>query len=200
MPGQISDAVFIPIHYQNENCHADGRIKIGLAEDSVWRGEAMTAAKRLLDGMRTASVPVVHVRLAVRPDLADVIPNTPIFRTFVDEKCWMEGSWGTEFLAGFEPAGEELVVTHIRNNGFYGSDLDLSLHRHRPRQLYISGVSTAYAVESTVRHATDIGYEVTVISDACTTATRAQHDGALRAMSLLAEIKTADEVLAELNG
>ncbi|MFX4219984.1 MAG: cysteine hydrolase family protein [Thalassobaculum sp.] len=64
------------------------------------------------------------------------------------------------------------------------------------RHLICCGVSTAYTVEGTVRHATDIGYDVTVASDACATATEAQHDAALAAMRVLAEIKTVDEVLA----
>ena len=62
--------------------------------------------------------------------------------------------------------------------------------------LIISGVSTAYVVESSVRHATDIGYHCTVVADACATATNEQHEAALRAMTPLAEITTVDKVLA----
>ena len=70
----------------------------------------------------------------------------------------------------------------------------------KPKDLLYYGVSTAYAVESTVRHATDMGYEVTVVSDACSTATEKQHLAALEAMNLLASIKTVNEVDAELTG
>jgi len=60
------------------------------------------------------------------------------------------------------------------------------------------GVSTAYTVESTVRHATDVGYEVTVVADACSTATREQHEAALNAMRLIADIADVDTILAGL--
>ena len=57
-------------------------------------------------------------------------------------------------------------------------------------------MSTAYVVESTVRHAADIGYDTWVVSDACSTGTLEQHRAALRAMELLATVASKDEVLA----
>jgi nicotinamidase-related amidase len=62
------------------------------------------------------------------------------------------------------------------------------------RQLICCGVSTAYTVEGTVRHATDYGYEVTVAADACSTATQEQHNNALSAMQPIANIRTVDEL------
>lgn len=91
-------------------------------------------------------------------------------------------------------------MTHGRNNAFYGSRLDEYMARFRPRRLIVSGVSTAYVVETTVRHAADAGYEVIVASDACSTFRRELHEAALRAMSLLATIATVGEVAAALAG
>ena len=45
---------------------------------------------------------------------------------------------------------------------------------------------------------TDIDYEVTVAADACSTATHAPHANALAALKPLTDIKTVDEVLADL--
>ncbi|MEC8183066.1 MAG: isochorismatase family protein, partial [Pseudomonadota bacterium] len=63
------------------------------------------------------------------------------------------------------------------------------------RHLICCGVSTAYTVEATVRHATDIGYTVTVAADACSTATQEQHNNALKAMAPLAAIQDVDEII-----
>lgn len=193
-----ADTVILASHFQNENCHPDGKIKIGIGPESAWRWERLENAKRLFAGARAAKVPIIHIRLAVPADMGTVIQNNFIFRQWVELGAWAEGSWGVEFIDGLAPAGEEKVVTHSRNNGFYGSNLDEMLFLYRPRRLVCCGVSTAYTVESTVRHATDIGYEVTVASDACSTATREQHEAALNAMRLIAEIATVDEVLAEI--
>jgi len=193
-PQSGRDAV-IALHYQNENCHPDGKIKVGIADGAPWREERLANARRLFAGARQAGVPIIHVRLAVRPDLRDVIANTPIFKQWVELGAWKEGSWGVEFVDGLGPVGAEFVVTHTRNNGFYGCQLQEIVTVLKPRRLICCGVSTAYAVESTVRHATDIGYETWVAADACSTGTAQQHEGALNAMRLLATIADVNEIV-----
>jgi len=190
----------LALHYQNENCHPDGRIRVGIAADAPWREERMGNARRLLAGMREAGVPIVHVRLAVRPDYADVVANTPLIRDWIGLGAWREGTWGVEFLEGLEPHEGELVVTHTRNSVFHGCSVPDAVAALGARHLYFAGVSTAYVVEGSVRHATDIGYPCTVVGDACSTATEEQHLNALAAMRLLAGVVTVDEALATVRG
>ncbi|WP_028796242.1 cysteine hydrolase family protein [Thalassobaculum salexigens] len=194
MPG----TVIVANHYQNENCHPDGKVKVGIAADADWRWQRLDNAKRLFAGARAAGVPIVHVRLAVDPEYRDVIVNTALIREWLELGAWKEGTWGTEFVDGLGPMAGEHVVTHTRNSGFQDSTLAQVLFKLGARHLICCGVSTAYTVEGTVRHAADIGYEVTVAFDACSTATEAQHDAALAAMSVLAEIKSVDAILAAL--
>ncbi len=195
-----SDDVLIALHYQNENCHPDGKIKVGISEGAEWREKTLETARELLAGTRKAGVPVVHVRLAVRPDHSNVIANNFIFRQWVELGAWVEGSWGAQFLDGFEPLEHEQVVTHTRNNGFYGCNLEEVVNLYRPKRLICAGVSSAYVVECTVRHAADVGYDTWVVGDACSTATLEQHNAALRAMELIATVATKDEVLASFAG
>ena len=147
MNAQPTDSLVLALHYQNQNCHPEGRIKVGVAEDALaWRSAMLAAALRLLDGARGYGVPIIHARLAVRPDDRDVIRNGPLFRQWVELNAWQEGTWGVAFYEGLGPAGDELVVTHIRNNPFFGSPLETLIAMHRPRRLICAGVSTAYAV------------------------------------------------------
>jgi nicotinamidase-related amidase len=189
-------SLVLAIHYQNENCHPDGKIRIGIgAGEAAWRAEVLAAAGRLFAGARAQRVPIVHIRLAVRPDYRDVIQNAPVFRHWVEQGAWQEGSWGVRFLDELSPRADELVVTHIRNNPFHGSPLETLVAMQRPVRLICAGVSTAYAVESTVRHASDLGYEVVVAADACSTATREGHRRALETMALLATVSEVDAIV-----
>lgn len=188
--------VYLALHYQNENCHPDGAIKVGISEGAPWREERLQNAMRLYEGVRKAGIPFIHVRLAVPPDYAGVNQNTPIIREWVSNGAWREGTWGTEWLEGFEPRESELVVTHTRNSVLHGCTLPDILVGLGAEHLVFSGVSTAYVVEGSVRHATDIGYPCTIVGDACSTATQEQHFNALAAMKLLAEVTTVDEFLA----
>lgn len=196
MNAQSTESLLLALHYQNENCHPEGKIKVGVSErEQAWRTDMLTAARRLLEGARAHGVPIIHVRLAVRPDYRDVVQNGPLFQQWVELNAWQEGTWGVQFHEGLEPVGDELVVTHVRNNAFFGSPLETLVAMHRPRRLICAGVSTAYAVESTVRHASDLGYEVVVAADACSTATRERHESALNAMALIATISDVDAIV-----
>ena len=188
--------VIVANHYQNENCHPDGKIKVGIAAGADWRDARLNNAKRLFAAARTAGVPIVHVRLAVDPDFRGVPVNTPLIEEWIRLGAWREGTWGVEFIDGLGPEGNEPVVTHTRNSGFHNSTLPEVLLALNASHLICCGVSTAYTVEGTVRHATDIGYRVTVAADACSTATEAQHENALTAMQALAAIRTVDEIAA----
>ena len=195
---RAGDTALLALHYQNENCHVDGRIRIGMPADAPWREERLGNARRLLAGCRAVGMAVLHVRLAVRPDYADVVANTPIIRQWIELGAWREGSWGVQFLDGFEPREGEFVITHTRNSVFHGCATEDVLRALGARQLLVAGVSTAYVVEGSVRHATDIGYPCTVVGDACSTATPVQHEAALAALALLADVRGVDAVLADL--
>jgi biuret amidohydrolase len=176
--------------------HPEGKIRVGIAEASPARAAVIAAARRLLTGARAHQVPVISVRIAFRPDHADVMENAEIWRRVKASGAMAEGSWGAEFYEGLGPLPGEFVVTHQRNNAFYGSPLADLVHGFRPERLVVAGISTTYVVESTVRHAADMGYRVTVAADACSSASTEMHEASLKAMLLLAEISTVDDVVA----
>jgi biuret amidohydrolase len=176
--------------------HPEGKIRVGIAEASSERAAVIAAARRLLAGARAHQVPVISVRIAFRPDHADVADNAEIWRRVKASGAMAEGSWGAEFYEGLGPAPGEFVVTHQRNNAFYGSPLADIVRGFRPAWLVVAGISTTYVVESTVRHASDMGCRVIVAADACSSGSREMHEASLKAMALLAEISTVDDVVA----
>ena len=167
MSGPGAEIAVVANHYQNENCHPNGKVKVGIGADSTTRAERLGNARRLFAGARYAGVPIVHVRLAVDPGYRGVVVNTPLIREWIELGAWQEVTWGVEFVDGLGPEGDEIVVTHTRNSGFHNSTLADVLAGLGARRLICCGVSTAYTVESTVRQAVDIGFEVTVAGDAC---------------------------------
>jgi len=190
--------VLLALHYQNEVVHPRGKIRVGIAEASPARAVILAAAKRLLDGARALDVPVVSVRIAFA-DHGAIAVNAPIWRRIVAERAMAEGSWGADFYDGLGPLPGEPVVTHRRNDPFFASTLAETVASFGLPRLIIAGVSTTYVVESAVRTASDLGYEVVVAADACSSASPAMHEASLAALAELAEIKTVEAVLAELN-
>lgn len=187
--------VVLALHYQNDVVHPEGRIRLGLAEGDARREAVIAAAGRLLAGARRASVPVVHVRIAFRPDHADVIRNGPIWENVVRIGAVVEGTWGAAFHERLAPVPEEIVVRHGRINAFFGSPLEEVLRLHDAAELVIAGVATNSVVEHTARHAADMGYRVILAADACAASRADLHQAALDNIALLGTVATVDAIV-----
>src|SRR5579871_1165499 len=91
----------------------------------------------------------------------------PIQRAAWSRKTFEYGTWGGEFRAEFIPQPGDIVAhEHWCSSGFADTDLDLQLKRHGIQRLIVAGLIAHTCVESTVRQAVELGYDVTVVSDA----------------------------------
>lgn len=193
----FGDTALVALHYQNDVLHPQGKIRVGLAADSPTRTRLIDAAQALLIRARARGMPVVHVRVAYRADGADIILNAPIFRNVAAIGAVQDGSWGAEFYTGLAPIPEnerEFIVKHSRINAFFGSQLEEILRALGVSRLLVSGIATHSVVESTVRHAVDMGFEVDVVAEACSAADMDVHRASLHSMSLIARILDADDL------
>lgn len=197
---QQAKAVVLALHYQNDVLHPDGKIRVGVGEDGAGRADVIRAAKTLLDGARAHNVPVISVRIAFRPDFRDLKANGPIWQNVLKIRACEDGTWGAQFFDELRPAPGEFTVNHSRINAFYGSQLQQIVDIFGPDRLIVAGIATNYVVQHTVAFASDAGYEITVVRDACSSAIPELHEGALRTMSLLASIETAAEVVESFAG
>ena len=91
----------------------------------------------------------------------------PIQKAAWMHKTFEAGTWGGEIRDEFAPQpGEIVALEHWGSTGFANTDLDLQLTRHGIHQLIVIGLIAHTCVESTVRFAAELGYEVTVVKDA----------------------------------
>ena len=74
---------------------------------------------------------------------------------------------GGEIRAEFAPQPGDIVAQeHWCSSGFANTDLDLLLKRHGIQKLIVAGLIAHTCVESTVRFAIELGYDVTLVKDA----------------------------------
>lgn len=187
-PAQSSTAVLV-VDMQNETLHPEGR----LAGDFPQQAHGLLVAVRsLVDWARRRGAPVVWLRLAFRPGHFDAAPNSMSRQlgTFLD------GDWGAEILSTVGRQPHDVVVTKRRPSGFHATDLDLVLRGLGVTRLLVAGVSTHWAVESTVRDAHSYGYEVVVVRDAVADPFPEFHEPSLRSMaSVFATVAGIEEIL-----
>ena len=91
----------------------------------------------------------------------------PIQKAAMQSKVFEYGTWGGEIRTEFAPQPGDIVAQeHWGSSGFANTDLDLLLKRHGILRLIVIGLIAHTCVESTVRFAAELGYEVTVVKDA----------------------------------
>ena len=91
----------------------------------------------------------------------------PIQKAGWMSKVFENGTWGGEIRAEFAPQpGDTVAQEHWCSSGFANTDLDLQLKKHGIHQLIVIGLIAHTCVESTVRFAAELGYEVTLVKDA----------------------------------
>jgi nicotinamidase-related amidase len=65
------------------------------------------------------------------------------------------------------PDGDEPVIVKAHPNAFLGTDLEQQLRAGGLDDLVVSGMMTSMCVDASVRAAADLGFNVTVVGDAC---------------------------------
>lgn len=102
----------------------------------------------------------------------------------------------SDFITEVKPLPGELVITKTNGGALSGTNLDFVLRNMDIDSLIIVGFLTDQCVLSTSVHAADLGYDVLLLEDGCTTRSKLLHDAALLAQKdVCAKIKTTDEVL-----
>ena len=98
------------------------------------------------------------------------------------------------------PEGDEIVLPKTSSSVFISTHIDYILRNLGVRQLVIAGLLTDQCVESAVRDACDLGYLVTLVTDACTTYSPERHDNSLRTIRGYCRQVTTARLLDELGG
>jgi ureidoacrylate peracid hydrolase len=108
------------------------------------------------------------------------------------------GSKDGKVLAAIAPGPDEIVIPKTSSSVFISTNIDYVLRNLGTRYLIVSGLITDQCVESAVRDACDLGYLVTLITDACATYAQDRHDGTLRAIKGYCRQRTTEEFLKEI--
>ncbi len=109
------------------------------------------------------------------------------------------GSAEACFLEEVAPVGDEIIINKTASGVFASTNLNYVLNNLGISSLYIVGVYTNECVETTVRHACDLGYLVTMVDDCCATVTPELHEASLTTLrDRYARIITADEAMTTI--
>ena len=126
----------------------------GGAMELVGSVEAAQQAALIQESFRKSADPVVHVQHVARStDATFFLPNT----------------WGAEINELVFPVNDEAVIVKHFPNAFRETNLLELFKSLSVDELTIVGMMTHMCIDTTVRAANDMGFDVTLIGDACAT-------------------------------
>lgn len=143
----------------------------------------------LADAFRARNLPVVLVNVdATAPGRTQQAAR---MSTFPPEFA--------ELLPELNRQPSDHLVTKRTWGAFTGTDLEAYLKGQGVTQVVVTGVATSAGVESTARFAHELGFNVTLATDAMTDMSPEAHENSVtRIFPRMAETGTTDEILALL--
>jgi nicotinamidase-related amidase len=139
-------------------------VQQGLASPSLGlrnNPQAESNMARLLAAWRERDLPIVHIQHCSTDPTSPLRPELP----------------GNAFKQEVEPMEGERVFKKNVNSAFIGTGLEQFLHDSGISQLVIVGLTTDHCVSASTRAAFDLGFDVTLISDATAAFERNGYDG-----------------------
>jgi len=109
-----------------------------------------------------------------------------------------KGSWDARVIEAIAPAEDEIVIPKTSSSPFLSTNIDYVLRNLGVRSLIIAGILTDQCIDSAARDACDLGYLVTIATDACATHSRERHEWSLRNNRGYARQRTTTELVAEI--
>lgn len=109
-----------------------------------------------------------------------------------------KGSADARVVGELAPAADEILFPKTSSSVFISTNIDYVLRNLGTRYLIIAGCLTDQCVDSAVRDACDLGYLVTVPTDACVTLSAERHDWSLRNNRGYCRQRTTRELLDEI--
>lgn len=136
---------------------------------------AVTNQRSLLDAAHAAAIPVIYTRIATQTHTAKDVGRQHRYVDMAVPKDAVDA----EILEAIAPGPDDIVISKTSSSPFNSTGIHHTLYSLGVDTLLVCGVVTNGCVEGTVRDASDLGYNVIMVPDACAAVTPELHQAAI---------------------
>jgi len=157
--------------------------------------------KRLAQACRDKGVAVIHVWYIVEEGARGLKQNAPLFEGVKSANALVRGTWGAAPAEGLEPGDGDLVVEKMRMSAWQGTKLQNLLDGLGRDTVIITGAWTNMSIEHTARTGADLGFEIVVPEDGCSTMNADWHNASINyALQNVSTVVKCADVISALGG
>ena len=147
--------------------------------------EAIPYINKLIGLCRNAGIPIFYTQ-AVREgsgidlltNLHKILPKSREERIKKRPIC-VRGTWDAEIVDDIKPAPEDHIVIKRRDSAFQDTEMGVWLKSVGADSLIFCGIDTSICVESSLRDAFNVGYDVILISNATASGSRKHYESTI---------------------
>ena len=129
-------------------------------------------AAKLISVCRESRIPIFYTQAIREPSGIDLLTNVHrILPKSREERIKMKpicvrGTWDAEIVDEIRPNDSDHVIRKRRDSAFYDTEIGVWLKSVGIDTLIFCGIDTSISVESSLRDAFNLGYDVILMSDA----------------------------------
>jgi biuret amidohydrolase len=203
-------SALLVIDMQMDFCGAGGLSSVSGTDVAMMR-EPIAPIERVLAAARAFGMAVIYTREGHRSDGSDLTAvkqfrsrrggagvgdPSPLGRILI------RGEAGHEIIPELRPAPDDVIIDKVGSGCFYGTEVEHVLRRRGIRNLIFVGVTTECCVHTSIREASDRGFDNLLLTD-CTAAVtpelkRASIEIIRNPLTLFGTVGTSDALIQAL--
>ena len=153
----------------------------------------------VLKAARRRKSAVIHITASVRSDFLDLPKDNPLWDGLRKKRQLIIGTRGAAIDPRVKPLKNELVLNKTCVDPFLTTNLGQALQNADANTIILAGLWTNWVIEATARHASDMGFRVYLVRDACASNAVANHEFAINnILPTICYVVDVKDVLAAL--
>lgn len=189
------------VDMQNGFCHREGTVGKSKLDVGVHE-QVIPQIADLVQATHRAGMPVLWSRQEHTPfDVTRSRHRVDTHTAKLEYIPCLRGTWDADLLDQLKSlvAEDDLVFTKHRASCFYNTNLEVELRMRGIDTLIITGVSTNYCVDSTIRDAYARDLDLYIVEDACACPWPELHDAVMKTNAIFhGEVVSTEQALGAL--
>lgn len=156
--------------------------KLGMNIDNYQ--QVIPNIKRLINFCREENIPIFYTEAIREPSGIDLLLNIHnILPRSREERLQniripicMRDTWDAQIIDDIKPQKEDHIILKRRDSAFQDTELRVWLQSIQVNTLIFCGIDTSICVETSLRDAFNIGYDVILVSDATASGNRKHYE------------------------
>jgi len=180
---KINPALIV-IDVQNGFVSKGGSYDLLKMDTSNYRA-VIPVIKELIEISRAAGIPVFYTQAVRESSGIDLLTKThKILPKSREERIMrkpicVRGTWDAGVVDDIKPAARAHLAIKRRDSAFHDTEINVWLKSLGIDTLIFSGIDTSICVETSLREAFNIGYDIILISDATASSNRKHYESTL---------------------